>query len=202
MRIRSALVTTVALMAAFLMTADAFGQARLMGKVTDKWGNGLPGIQITAEREGGGGSQETVTEDDGEYSMIGLTSAIWQVTFSGAGYQGVRTNINVRVSARDPFNMELEALPAGGRLRGDQEFEAEGGSPKIKFNENGEFEFEDADGEEGEGTYGIVEQNGMLTVRDYDGDDDKYSIAEPIVVNFTDSAFTSLTWDGVTLNKK
>ena len=202
MRIRSALVTAAALMAGVLMTADAFGQARLMGKVTDKWGNGLPGIQVSAAQQNGGGTQSATTEEDGDYVMVGLTSATWDITFSGVGYQGVRTAVSVRVSSRDPLNMQLEALPAGGRLRGAQEFEAEGGLPKFKFNEDGVFEFEDADGEEGEGTYAIVEQNGMLTVREYDGDDDKYSIAEPVVITFTSTAFTSFTWDGATLNKK
>ena len=55
----------------------------------------------------------------------------------------------------------------GGRLRGEQEFEGEGGSPKITFKEDGVFEFEDAEGEEGEGTYGVVELNALLVVRDY-----------------------------------
>ena len=39
-------------------------------------------------------------------------------------------------------------------------------------------------------------------VRDYDGDDDKYSISEPVVVTFANDQFTSLTWEGATLRKQ
>ena len=72
----------------------------------------------------------------------------------------------------------------------------------MKFNEEGIFEFEDADGEEGMGTYGIVEQDALLVVREYDGDDDRYSIVEPVVVSFSSDQFTSFTWDGVELTKQ
>ena len=64
------------------------------------------------------------------------------------------------------------------------------------------MEFEDAEGEEGEGTYGVVELNALLVVRDYDGDDDKYSISDPVVVTFANDLFTSLTWEGATLRKQ
>jgi hypothetical protein len=39
-------------------------------------------------------------------------------------------------------------------------------------------------------------------VRDYDGPDDKFSISTPVVVEFGDKMFTSMTHDGVALPKK
>ena len=150
-----------------------------------------------------GGSYSGTSEDNGEYFIIGLQSGNYELTFTLDGYQGVRVAENVRqFGGAGALDIELEALPSGGRLRGEQEFEAEDGSPKITFKEDGVFEFEDAEGEEGEGTYGVVELNALLVVRDYDGDDDTYSLSEPVVVTFANDQYTSLTWAGATLRKQ
>jgi len=202
MQFRSILVVVTVLVSGTFLVSDARGQGRVQGEVTDKWGNGLGAVQIAVERTDGGGSYSAATEDDGEYIILGLQSGTYEITFTLDGYQGVRVAENVRSSAGPRLDVELEALASGGRLRGEQDFEAEGGSPKIKFKEDGIFEFEDAEGEEGEGTYGVVELSALLVVRDYDGDDDKYSISEPVVVTFANDQFTSLTWEGATLRKQ
>ena len=99
--------------------------------------------------------------------------------------------------------LPVSARPPGGLFRGDQEFEAEGGTPGIAFDAEGGFEFEDSEGEgEGEGNYGIVDQTAVMTVRDYDGSDDKYSITEPVIVTFLTDQFVSLTWADATLARK
>ena len=196
------LVVVAVLVSSGFLVSDARGQGRVQGEVTDKWGNGLAEVQIAVERTDGGGSYSAVTEDDGDYIILGLQSGNYEITFTLDGYQGVLVAENVRSSSGPRLDVELEALPSGGRLRGEQEFEAEGGSPKIKFKEDGIFEFEDAEGEEGEGTYGVVELSALLVVRDYDGDDDKYSVSDPVVVTFANDLFTSLTWEGATLRKK
>ncbi|GIS98230.1 MAG: hypothetical protein CM1200mP25_4670 [Acidobacteriota bacterium] len=82
------------------------------------------------ERTDGGGSYSAATEDDGEYIILGLQSGTYEITFTLDGYQGVRVAENVRSSAGPRLDVELEALASGGRLRGEQDFEAEGGSPK------------------------------------------------------------------------
>ena len=41
-----------------------------------------------------------------------------------------------------------------------------------------------------------------MVVRDYDGPDDKFTIQTPVVVEFADHLFSSLTHDGVRLAKK
>ena len=73
--------------------------------------------------------------------------------------------------------------------------------PRIKFDDDGTFDFEDAEGE-GEGTYGIVELSAVMIVRDYDGPDDKYTVTQPVVVTFSSGQFDSLAWNGTTLTKK
>ena len=99
------------------------------------------------------------------------------------------------------MDLELPVLATGSRFRERTEFEAEDGTPKFRFEEDGTFEFEDADGE-GEGTYGIVDLMALLIVRDYDGPDDRFTIKTPVVVEFSDTLFSSLTHDGVQLSKK
>ena len=196
-----------ALAAVFLVGAfpvgDAWGQSRVSGTVTDEWGNGLAGVEIVIERrDGGAGGRTATTEDGGDFFLLGLPTGEYNFTFTHAGYQGVR--FGTRVAARDnqPIDIELAVNATGQSLRGEQEFEAEGGSPRITFREDGLFEFEDAEGEEGEGTYGIFDLDAHLVVRDYDGDDDKYSLTEPVVVTFSNDQFRSLTWDGATLNRR
>ena len=99
------------------------------------------------------------------------------------------------------MDFELPWLSTGGVFRERTDFEAEGGIPKFRFEEDHSFEFEDADGE-GEGTYGIVDLNAILIVRDYDGPDDKFSVNTPVVLVFANEQFSSLTHDGVQVPKK
>ena len=191
--------------------STAYAQGLVRGKVTDKWNNPIPNVNVLAESLDDRRSdppQETTTGDDGVYVVAGLYGREYAVTFRAAGYQAIRMRIrpSARVSisqtnATNRQDIELNALPPGGRLRDSQTFEADGGVPKLSFDNDGTFEFEDAEGE-GEGTYGIIEQEGHLIVRDYDGDDDKYSITEPIIVTFTSEEFTSFDWGDATLVKK
>ena len=154
MRTNTGLFGVVIVLLAMLIATEAFAQ--VSGKVTDEWENELPGVAVTIEREDGGREPivET-TDDDGEF-FLRLDSGRYTFTFVIDGYQPIRTGAAIRqLSRNSPIEVELEYLgSAGGRLRGDQDFEAEGGSPKITFKEDGTFEFEDDDGE-GEGSYGI-----------------------------------------------
>ena len=190
-------------MVAVFLVGDAWGQSQVSGTVTDEWGNGLAGVQIVVERrDGGAGGRTSATEDSGEFFMLGLPTGAYDFTFTLDGYQGVRFGTRVTARNNQPIDIELAVNAAGMSLRGEQEFEAEGGSPRITFREDGVFEFEDAEGEEGEGTYGIIDLSAHLVVRDYDGDDDRYSLTEPVVLTFANDQFRSLTWDGATLNRK
>ena len=202
MGFRTLAVALVTAVLATLVVHEAFAQLlQARGRVTDEWGNPLEGVQVEAMREGGGGSnRSSITDEDGEFQMIGLTSSSYQFTYTLDGYQGIRQSREIRTTTR-PARVELEALPTGSRLRNETEFDAEGGTPRIKFDDDGTFDFEDAEGE-GEGTYGIVELSAVMIVRDYDGPDDKYTITQPVVVTFSSGQFDSLTWNGTTLTKK
>lgn len=198
-RRRSSVVAIVLLS----LAASAGAQSRAQGEVTDDWGNALAGATVLAEPDGAsGGPQETKTDDSGEFLFVGLATGRWSFTATMNGYQGIRQMSQVRqLASGRPIEFELPVLASGGRFRERTEFEAEGGTPRFRFEEDGKFEFEDADGE-GEGTYGMVEESAVLIVRDYDGPDDRFNIATPLVLQFDSSLFNSLTHDGVQLSKK
>ena len=190
---------------AYVADAEAQTMARVRGEVTDEWGNPIEGAQVIGRRDGAD-PRTTNTNDDGRFNLTNLVSGDYVLEFHAAGY--TPTGVAMYLDQRDarqpqrPLEIELVAAPAGSRLRDDVEFESADGRLKLELKGDGKFEFEDADGEEGEGTYGIVELEGRLTVRDYDGDDDKYSLDAPIVITFANNLFRSLTWDGVELSRR
>ena len=190
---------------AFVANAEAQTMARVRGEVSDEWGNAIEGAQVIGRREGAD-PRTTDTNDDGRFNLTNLPSGDYVLEFHAAGY--TPTGVAMYLDQRDarqpqrPLQIELVASPPGSRLRDDVEFESADGRLKLELKGDGKFEFEDADGEEGEGTYGIVELEAQLTVRDYDGDDDKYSISQPIVLTFDNNLFRGLTWDGVALAQK
>lgn len=211
LQVRSATCAAGAVVLIVAVASTAFAQAVVRGRITDKWDNPIPQVNVQAEPIDDGQRvdqpQETTTDDNGQYVLAGLFASQYVITFRAAGYQAIRfrvrpnTSLGANTSSVNRQDFELEALPPGGRLRGSQDFEAEGGIPKFEFDEDGTFEFEDAEGE-GEGTYGVVEQFAYLTVRDYDGPDDKYTITEPITITFSSDQFTSFDWNGTTVNKR
>ena len=199
-------VTTVC---ATLVVPDASAQmVQATGTITDTWGNPLEGVQVDARQEDGGGSSfSTVTDEDGEYQLIGLETTTYDFTYTLAGYQGVRQLRELRTQGapgrmrRRPAPIELEVLAVGQVLQEEFAFEAEGGTPSLTLKSDGMFEFEDAEGE-GEGNYSIQDLSVILTVRDYDGPDDTYTITAPVVVSAPTNQFQSLVWGETTLTKK
>ena len=174
------------------------------GLLTDTWGNPLEGVEIEARRADGGGAPRTAeTDDDGEFRMMGMDSATYEFTYRIFGYVGARQIIDVSPGRRRGrlTAIELELDGSGLYLQEELSFEAEGGTPSVTLKSDGMFEFEDAEGE-GEGNYSIEDLSAILTVRDYDGPDDKYSIAEPVVVTTTDTSFMSLAWGETSLARK
>lgn len=183
------------------VAVSAAAQTVTRGQVTDEWDNGLEGVTVLAEPTDAGAPQTTTTDEDGRFQFLGLSSARWSITATLNGYQGLRQVVPIRRSNSQPVDFELPWLSTGSVFRERTDFEAEGGIPKFRFEEDHSFEFEDADGE-GEGTYGIVDLNAILIVRDYDGPDDKFSVNTPVVVEFANDQFLSLTHDGVQVPKK
>ena len=181
---------------------NAWSQGSFRADLTDEWDNPIVGAAVTMTADATGIVQEATTDDDGDFQFMQLAAGEWELQIDADGYGGILSGVTIRrLSENRSLNIELVAFPPGGLFRDGLVFEAEGGTPSIDFDGDGEFEFEDAEGE-GEGTYGLVDLSAVLTVRDYDGPDDKYSITQPVIVTFPSDQFDSLTWDSQTLSKK
>ena len=206
MGVRALAVVLVTTVLATLAVHEAFAQMVVVaGQVTDTWGNPLEGVEVEAKRQDGGGAMRSASTDaDGEFQMVGIEPANYEFTYRLSGYLGARQLRVIRPQGRRrrrPAPVELELLGSGLYLRDETEFEAEGGAPSLTLKPDGMFEFEDAEGE-GEGNYSIQDLSAILTVRDYDGPDDKYTITEPVVVTAPTNQFMSLAWGETMLNKK
>jgi hypothetical protein len=181
---------------------NAWSQGIFRADLTDEWDNPIVGAAVTMTADATGIVQETTTDDDGGFQFMQLAAGEWELQIDADGYGGILSGVTIRrLSENRSLNIELVAFPPGGLFRDGLVFEAEGGTPSIEFDGDGEFEFEDAEGE-GEGTYGLVDLSAVLTVRDYDGPDDKYSITQPVIVTFPSDQFMSLTWDGQVLTQQ
>ena len=171
-----------------MLVAPSVAQGRVRGQVTDKYDNRIPGATIVAEASGA--ASTTTTDDNGRFQFLGL-SGEYTFTATAPAYVGIRTTATIRrLGVNRPINFELPVAASGGRFRSETTFVSDPPGTTISFDEDGTFEFEDAEGE-GEGTYGIQGTNAELVVRRYDGPDDKFSIAEPITIQFADDRFTS-----------
>ncbi len=201
LRIAAAAVTFGIVLGA---AARSEAQGAKRGQVTDEWGNPLEGVTVLAESAGADGApQNTTTDDGGNFSFIGLGSGDWAFTVLLDGYQGLQQVANVRRTGQTrPLRFEMPVLASGGRFRERTEFRAEDGATRFRFEEDGTFEFEDADGE-GEGTLRHrPAQRASRRARGYDGPDDRFSPRTPVVVEFANDQFTSMTYDGEELPQR
>ena len=159
-------------------------------------------MTVTAESNTATGSSTATTSDNGQYRIIGLDSSVYIVKFTAPGYVGVETTADVSTFRENrPINVSLPVAATGGRFRSETTFASDPAGTMVKFDERGNFEFEDPDGE-GDGTYGIQGTSAVMVVRNYDGPDDKFSITEPIKLDFASDQFTSGTMGDVMLTKQ
>ena len=171
----------------------------VQGQVTDEYDNPIAGATIVAEASGA--ASTTTTDDNGRFQLLGL-SGEYTFTATAPGYGGIRTTATVRrLGVNRPINFELPVFASGGHFRSETTFVSDPPGTTISFGEDGLFEFEDAEGE-GEGSYGVQGTKAELVVRRYDGPDDKFSIAEPITIQFADEQFTSFMMDDQKLVKQ
>ena len=198
---RLCLTLTIITSLAALMSVGVIAQSMIRGQVTDEWGNGLKSVSVVAQSAAGGSPREESTDDDGNFRFPNILGE-FTFEFRLSGYQPLRIAESISgMRMNRPLIMKMPVLSTGNRFRDDTEFEVEGGLPKIQFTTDGKFNFEDADGE-GEGTYGIVELECLMVVRDYDGPDDRYSVNEPVVVTFSNDRFLDMMWGEMTLMKQ
>ena len=182
----SCLVSLVTIGFMLSAAASAGAQSLMRGVITDEWHNPLEGATVVAERPEAGLQRTTTTGEDGRFQFtglnfddwtlpaVGLAAVEWSLSATLDGYERTRQVVGFRLrGGNQPVNFRLPVVATGGRFGAHTEFEAEGGTPRVRFEADGTFEFEDAGGE-GEGTYGLVALAAILVVRDYDGPNDKF----------------------------
>jgi len=101
--------------------ADAqTGGAR--GKVVDAEGRGLPDVTVTLESLAGGAGFELLTNKNGEYIQLGLSTGPYQITARKEGYEprSVQARIGIGM-ATDIDKIELDAARPAAPDRGSVE---------------------------------------------------------------------------------
>ena len=174
------------------LAAPSFAQdARMTGTVFDEWENPIEGATVRAEGTEGGAPGSATTGANGEFLIEGLDSESYNFTFRAAGYQGVRqSGTRVRTGAVNrPLTAELSVLQRGVSFEDETTFVSDPPGTTINFDDDGTFEIEDADGE-GHGTYGIEQTTATLVVREHDADD-KFSISDPLIAEFSSEDLTN-----------
>ena len=88
------------------------GTGDLRGKVVDSSGAVLPGATVVAKNEGSGQSRETISSNDGTFSMIALNPGNYELTATLSGFKKYQRGA-VRVEVSKATSIEI-ALPVGG----------------------------------------------------------------------------------------
>lgn len=114
---------------ALATTAAAQGMGTLRGTVLDESGNPIEGATVSAENSTG--TKNDTTDDKGEFTLVGLRSGQWSVTFEAEGFLPAQavTSVSGMSGARNrPLTVQLVAgvaMPPGMEGIGADEIKAE-----------------------------------------------------------------------------
>ena len=97
---------------AVLLARPAFSQdprGAINGRITDSSGAAMPGVTVTAKNVATNGTSTTVTNGDGDYSILYLTPGLYSVTAELSGFKKlVRDGIEVRIGDRLNVDLRLD----------------------------------------------------------------------------------------------
>ena len=96
------------------LTASAFAQSVVRGKVQDAQGKPVEGATIVFEAEGTNRKMQTNTDKKGEFLQVGLASGPYKVTASKDGIGVAESKANVRQGPNNPLSFTL--APAGAAV--------------------------------------------------------------------------------------
>ena len=96
--------TWVAFVVEALLTAGAWGQSLLEGRVTDPAGKPIPGAELVLKR--GGLELRRTTDADGRFSYLALPVGEYELVISAAGYYSAEQELAVR--PRQPLLVQIE----------------------------------------------------------------------------------------------
>ncbi|HEX6177818.1 MAG TPA: carboxypeptidase regulatory-like domain-containing protein, partial [Thermoanaerobaculia bacterium] len=99
-------VTTVA-------AAQVAASARISGTVKDNSGAALPGVAVTATREGSASPEVAYTGMEGEFSIEGLAPGMHKLEIALDGFQTIARDVKI-VTTGDTVTVAVELVPAFG----------------------------------------------------------------------------------------
>jgi tetratricopeptide (TPR) repeat protein len=108
-----------ALAVVLALTASAFAQSVVRGKVQDSQGKPVDGATILFEAEGTNRKMQTKTDNKGEFLQVGLQSGAYKVTASKDGVGTATSQANVRQGPNNPLNLTLMTAGAAA-VAGDK----------------------------------------------------------------------------------
>jgi tetratricopeptide (TPR) repeat protein len=94
------------------LTASAFAQSVVRGKVQDAQGKPVEGATIVFEAEGTNRKMQTNTDKKGEFLQVGLQSGPYTVTATKDGVGTANSKANVRQGPNNPLSFTLAAAGA------------------------------------------------------------------------------------------
>jgi outer membrane receptor protein involved in Fe transport len=87
---------------------QAVGTASITGRVTDTSGAAVPSASVAVKNTGTSVSQDTLTDDQGRYSVLELPVGSYQLDVKKAGFQNsVRSGITLDVGSAPVIDMQL-----------------------------------------------------------------------------------------------
>jgi len=109
-RFRLGFLALATLVLSLALAGPASAQGTLTGRVTDMSGAPIEGVNVKAENPNATPSERNVTtNDDGEYTLVGLRSGIYTLTFTKDGYITAAGQKNISAMSRnEPMNVQLE----------------------------------------------------------------------------------------------
>jgi hypothetical protein len=99
------------LLAANLIAAEGLGRATVSGTITDDTGAPIPGVTVTATREGGE-AEVAVSEGNGEFRITGLTPGAYKLEAVLDGFQTISKD--VKLVTDQSVNLAFKMVPAFG----------------------------------------------------------------------------------------
>jgi len=102
----------------FILAQSGRGKARLKGEVLDKDGNPIENAKIViASAKYQGLSFETISNEKGKWTFMGLGSGMWRVSVAAEGYFPAYTDMNVRQLKKNPdITIALEKIEKAANI--------------------------------------------------------------------------------------
>jgi tetratricopeptide (TPR) repeat protein len=104
---------TIFLLASFIMAQDWTGQGRQVGFVYDEDGNPLAGVKVKLLLVKTQSGFETITDESGKWSAMGVDGGQWYIDFELAGYEPkkiVTTIVDIRGQVNKPIEITMKKV--------------------------------------------------------------------------------------------